>query len=108
MLLWLLQIVFLNDFYRTIKINEIKNTAESIADNINEDTETLTRFVGQVSQNNDVCAIVLDANITPIISSDVLRECIIHRLSPMDYTRLYVDVKADGGGKTQQFFPRWL
>lgn len=103
MLLWLLQIVFLNDFYRTIKINEIKNTAESIADNINEDTETLTRFVGQVSQNNDVCAIVLDANITPIISSDVLRECIIHRLSPMDYTRLYVDVKADGGEKLSSF-----
>lgn len=103
LLLWLLQIVFLNDFYRAIKINEIKSTAQSIADNIDEDVDTLTELVQKISQNNDVCVLITDSNITPMISSDVLGECIIHRISPVDYAKLYVEVKAHGGEELSSF-----
>ncbi len=57
-LLWLFQIVFLNDYYQAIKKNEIQKTAQTISQNIdNENVETL---IDQIGDRFDVRVEVAD------------------------------------------------
>ncbi len=69
--LWLFQIVFLEDVYRNIKVNEIYNTAEVIRRQI---TETGGRTTGlgalqkKLSQGNQICISVLDSQFRSVIS----------------------------------------
>ena len=49
-ILWLSQTVFLDDFYKYIKLSEIRSSSDSICKNINnEDLQTL---VTRISQRN--------------------------------------------------------
>lgn len=51
-LLWLFQVVFLDSFYKFIKVSEVKKSAASIIRNLdNDDLETLAE---QIAYNNDV------------------------------------------------------
>lgn len=58
-LLWVFQIVFLDNFYKAIKINEIKTTAHEISENINStDIETQ---LGDIAQQKQILAFVTDS-----------------------------------------------
>ena len=52
-LLWLFQVVFLDSFYKHIKISTVKKSANSIVQNI--DNEHLQELVEQISFGNEVC-----------------------------------------------------
>ena len=52
-LLWLFQTVFLEDFYKMIKINSISSSAASLARNIGADN--LDEVVDNLSRSQDIC-----------------------------------------------------
>lgn len=79
-LLWLFQIVFLDDFYKSIKTATIKSTAQTIAGNIeNEDLQTL---LDRLAQSNDVSIRIVDESGMQIFKADNVKENPINNLSP--------------------------
>lgn len=103
-LLWLFQIVLLNDFYRTIKTNELFSTANTIEKNITSDS--FSSVIEKASNNRDICILLYKEPYELIYSSEVQMNCIIHKLpSPHIYT---LSIKALGleNEYFEEFSPR--
>lgn len=94
-LLWLFQIVFLESFYKSIKIKEIESSAESIVENI--DNEDLQALVENISQQNDLCIKVTDELGTTLYSAEYLPDCMIHHMPPFEFIRLKGIAEKNGG-----------
>ncbi len=93
LLLWLFQIVFLDDFYRSIKFNRIKGFSEGIERNIeNQDIESL---LSEISNQNDICIRIVNLNGINIYNEEVSKDCIIHKLSPAQIYNYYVAAEAN-------------
>lgn len=101
MLLWLFQVVFLNNFYKTIKINEIKSSAKTISKNI--DSDRLLSTIQDISIQNNVCVEVFFSNSGDVYSSDVLRECTIHKMSILDKINI-LNITEQNEGKYLEYF----
>lgn len=85
LLLWLFQIVLLKDFYRFIKTSEIFQTAQEIEKKI--DSTGLEDTIDKVSRNKDICISLFNSSGEVIYSSNVIMNCIIHRIpSPLLYS----------------------
>lgn len=94
-MLWLFQIVFLDDFYRSIKVKDIKDSARTIEENINnEDLETL---LDSISKSEDTCIRILTENGADLYSIDAIPDCAIHRMPPEDLYGLYQKTVQNGG-----------
>lgn len=93
--LWLLQVVFLDQFYKGIKTAEIRSASETVA------RQAFSEDVGTVLQNlvadNQICAMVLSSNGLVIASADTLPDCLIHRMTSRDLFLLY-NLAAENGG----------
>lgn len=100
-LLWLFQIVFLDDFYKQIKIHNIKSMAETIENNV--DTEKFQDFLDTLSQEEDACIKVLDASGKTKYSAEARPDCIIHKLPPSELFRLYNNAQQNGGTYLEVF-----
>lgn len=87
-MLWLFQIVLLDDFYRHLKTEMLSGSAETLTRNI--DNPELQALSDRLSEQNDVCVLIVDEKIEPLVSSDATPVCIIHRFSRRDITR-YID-----------------
>ena len=78
-ILWLLQIVFLNEFYKRIKIQEIKELGTSIVQNFeNNDIQSL---VEEVSNLKDVDIEIISPNNEVLILSKSLNERMMKTIS---------------------------
>ncbi|WKY48255.1 HAMP domain-containing sensor histidine kinase [Eubacteriaceae bacterium ES3] len=104
-LLWLFQVVFLNNFYKSIKINEIKTAATTIEESIND--EDLTSLIYSISHNNEICIELLDQEGEIIYSSHVLKNCIIHAHEGFEEDGLPGKVK-NNDGELYQFFSQTM
>ncbi len=102
-LLWLFQVVFLDDFYKAIKINEIKTSGNTIEKNI--DSEDLGELVSRLSINNDMCIEILSETGEQLYSSDVLWDCILHKMPPFEKIQLIMKTQ-DLGGELLEHFNR--
>ncbi len=102
-LLWLFQVVFLDDFYKAIKINEIKTSGNTIQKNI--DSEDLGELVSRLSINNDMCIEILSETGEQLYSSDVLWDCILHKMPPFEKIQLIMKTQ-DLGGELLEHFNR--
>jgi len=100
-LLWLFQVVFLDDFYKVIKVNEIKSAANSIEKNI--DSENLDTLIADISLNNDICIEILSENGDALYSSHILRNCIIHSMSTFEKTALISRTNVSHGELLEYF-----
>ena len=100
-LLWLFQVVFLDNFYKSIKINEIESAVSSIEKNI--DSEDISTIINTISLNNDVCIEVLSDNGDVLYSSHVLKNCIIHGMSAFEKNELISRTNANKGEFLQYF-----
>ena len=81
-ILWLFQTVFLDATYKSIKTAQIKSGAKVIANNFNNDN--IIDVISSISQKYDVCIEITNTNTITVYSCDVLRDCIIHKMSPVD------------------------
>lgn len=100
-LLWLFQIVLLNDFYRTIKTNELFSTASTIEKKIT--SQELTNVIENTSINRDICIMLYKEPFEVIYSSDVQMNCIIHKIpSPILFS-----LGNDALGTENQYFEQF-
>ncbi len=58
--LWLFQVVFLNDFYESIKVKEIKKLGNQIGNNI--DNNQIVNLINQIAQDKELCIVITDEN----------------------------------------------
>ncbi len=102
-LLWLFQIVFLDDFYQAIKQGEIKGIAQMIEQNIdNKDIQTL---INRIGQRFDVCVRVVDAQGQELYTAETMPDCVIHKLP--DFELAAVEEKTEqNGGSLVTILPR--
>ncbi len=104
-LLWVLQVVFLDDFYKMSKINMIKKTATAITYNLNKSTDKLQTLVTRMSQEGELCIVVYDLNDSGayLADSDVLVGCLVHKLMPHDRYRMCMSALEAGGESLELF-----
>lgn len=84
-LLWLFQIVLLDDFYRLQKTDMLKASSQSIVQNI--DSEDLSALVNRIAEQNNVCVLVTTSSMQELATADVMPGCILHRMNPHDLKR---------------------
>ncbi len=94
-LLWLFEIVLLDDFYENIRISRVKLAAETISGNIK--SSHLEKLVGRFATEEEMCISIVDHNGRTLMYSDVLPDCVIHRTSGVTTSRLYSLAESHGG-----------
>ncbi len=102
LLLWLFQIVFLDQFYRIQKTEMLKSSSESIVRNI--DNQSLQALVDRIAEENSVCVLVVDSGMQEIVSSEASPGCIIHHMSRRDLRR-YAGMLDSGERQILHTFP---
>mgnify|MGYP000894711251 CR=1 FL=1 len=102
-LLWLFQVVFLDDLYKAIKIREIKTSGSALEKNIS--SESLDELVSRISISNDICIEILSEDGMVLYSADVLRDCILHKIPGFEKVRL-VRKTLEAGGTLLEYFNR--
>jgi signal transduction histidine kinase len=100
-LLWLFQIVLLDDFYRMLKTATLKRSAETIALNI--DNPELQTLVERISQENDVSILILDEDLVKTQTADVNAGSIIHGMSKMDWKKFWEKAQASNNAWLELF-----
>ncbi len=98
LVLWLMQTVFFDSFYKAIKTSDLTSCAESIEENISN--PNLSSLINTVSQQNDTCITlytVSDGKFDELYSADVNSVCVIHKLSTATLSVCYNDATSNGG-----------
>ena len=105
LVLWLFQVVFLDSFYKSTKIAEIKLAAERITEHVSDDN--LQSYAEQVAEENDLCVLVLRmANNTlgyRTVSAHTQDSCAIHDMVLSSKFIKYNDALRNGGKLMQQY-----
>ena len=104
-LLWVFQVVFLDAFYKAIKVNEIKTASYEICGNIN--SASLQEELQRIAIDNQICSIVCDGEGNRLYSENALPNCVIHRLSSWELAMVYT-ITAQNGGSYFELFPQQI
>lgn len=99
-LLWLFQVVFLDSFYKSIKVRGIRLCAQEIENA--EDYGVYSDIISELANENDSCIMLLDSDGTEIYSADRFMDCIIHKLSRRD-RELLIQQAEETGEKLSYF-----
>lgn len=94
MLLWLFQIVLLDDFYRLQKTDMLKSSSQSIVQNINN--KNLDALVDRIAEENNVCILVTSDTMVEMASADISPGCIVHHMNPRDLQQIAGSLENDG------------
>lgn len=86
-LLWLVQTVYLDSFYRSIKKSELNNARKKIVSSIGSDN--ISNVIEEVSQRYDICVLIADENGNTLYSYESGRNCNIHKLSESVIKQIY-------------------
>lgn len=100
-IIWLFQIVFLDSFYKRIKIDELKSLSRTISENI--DNQDLSSIVTEVGSRNNICAKILNTSGNVEINVDTAPNCALHHLSGQDLITLYLEAEKRGGAYLDVF-----
>lgn len=104
--LWLLQVVFLSDIYRSIKTSEIRDAADDLADFVDAPT-ALQGIAEEISQENDVCILILrmesETRATRLVSCDTQKSCVIHNIDRSSIFVLYDAAKRGSNEHLQHY-----
>lgn len=85
LLLWLFQVVLLDDFYRLLKTQTLTVSADTLRRNI--DNDDLQALADRISQQNDVCVLVMSEDMQALVSAEGSPGCLLHRMSTRDLRR---------------------
>ncbi len=94
-LLWLFQIVFLNEFYKRIKFNDIEDIANKIEKNIGSSNLRLQAY--KLAIENDTSIHIVDSYGNSLVQYDFSRESIIGKLSIEQINNYYALASSKGG-----------
>lgn len=91
--LWLFQVVFLNDFYESIKVKEIKKIGNQIGNNIGKNG--ILDVIAQVASDKELCIVITDSNGYVIyVENDLGGNSIYPDVSRNQYKRLIDKAKS--------------
>ena len=99
-LLWVFQVVFLDYFYKVIKTNEIKSSAQTIVKNV--DSNDFTTILQNISQNGQLSVVVCGEDGITIGSENSLPNGIISRLDAYGLARVFAATELAGGTYFEQ------
>ncbi len=100
-LLWVFQVVFLDDFYKSIKIREIKTSAQSLVKSI--DSDDFSSMVQNISQNTQMSILISDESGSKLYEENALPNNLIERLSASSLAQIYAITETQGGTYFQRF-----
>ncbi|MCI8336429.1 MAG: HAMP domain-containing histidine kinase [Peptococcaceae bacterium] len=94
-LLWLLQVVFLDSIYKEIKTKQILEAAKSISTNI--DHPELPTLLESISKQHGICVRVLDDSGEDLYSVGDIPECLIHKMDRREVINFYHQALVENG-----------
>ncbi len=107
LLLWLCQVVFLENIYKLIKISEIKGCADQLLE-VSDDIGDLAEKTHDICVSGENCAIALkmlnNSTALQLASVDTLDGCVIHNTDQQSKFTLYDAAKRAGGDNLQRFY----
>jgi len=111
--LWLMQIVYLNDFYESIKISQIRTAGDELVEVLQkeDDPSELRDEIHTLARQGQICISVYDvkspaffvASTEHTYRADVLADCVIHHISNANVAMFYSYAQAQGGLYTERF-----
>ena len=102
-LLWLFQVVLFPSIYKSVRIMEIKSGANTLCENIDIGRAELESLAARVADDKHVCVLIFDEAGNILASSDVLSDCIIHKMSARNIYTLYSLALGNGGENMSSF-----
>lgn len=94
-ILWLFQIVSLERFYKSIKTQNIKKSAESIVKNIDHDN--LQSLLEQLARQNDLSIKIVDVRGDVLYHVPGIPDAMINRMHKIELQQYYHDALVKGG-----------
>ena len=94
-ILWFFQTVYLEDFYKKIKTNELENAVENIESIIDE--ENIEDAIELIGSSYDICILVTDGYGNQLYSSEQNMQCTIHKQRTEDIRAMIVLASLNGG-----------
>lgn len=94
-LLWVFQITLLNSFYKTIKYNEIKNTALDIAEHLYD--ENAPEFLQAITKNDGIDMMITDDEGTLLASMTSVYSVFFNNLTADVCVGIYEQTQSSGG-----------
>lgn len=95
LLLWLFQVVFLDRFYQSIKIRELRSTATTIEKSI--DREDIRRILSAYSKNKDLSIEVFRNDGSSMYSYKIGRDFALENMTVFDKLNLLAKAQQEGG-----------
>ncbi len=100
-LLWILQTVFLDDIYKSVKISNVNTAAAALSQNI--DSGDLKNLVSEYAVKYDTCITVWDSNLKQIASTCVNSYCRVHTYHIVGAAYFYNMAEQNGGTYVQRY-----
>lgn len=100
--LWIFQIVFLDDFYKKIKINEIRSTAGEIGSAV--DDADLQATIDSISQRGDLTILVWNMDTGETVGTQDFPGNVLTNLPDDAKKDLYMQAEDNGGEYLKRFF----
>jgi len=94
-LLWLMQVVFLSRIYENVRIHQMISTTDRIEAMVTEGAQR--EQIDKIAKDNDACVLIIADNGTLVHSSDVIKECKIHKMSYMNILKIVANTQKMGG-----------
>lgn len=94
-LLWLFQIVLLDDFYQLYKSHHLNTTAAAITQNLGNDN--LSALAERLAEDEDICILLVDARGETLLSAEGESFCLLHHMNPGDL-KWWCDQAENGSG----------
>jgi signal transduction histidine kinase len=101
LLLWLFQVVFLQGFYKSIKVNDIKSAASGITKNI--DSDDLQTYIKTVSQKKDVSIVIASLDGEVLYSEETSPDSVLLHLSQSGLLSLIEEAQTNNGDYLRRF-----
>lgn len=95
LLLWFFQTVYLDNFYKRIKKNELENAMENVVSVIND--EEIETAIKTISDRYDICILITDENGKWIYSAENNMGCSLHKFSTDRLKELYEQAERQSG-----------
>jgi signal transduction histidine kinase len=94
-LLWLFQVVFLDNFYKAIKVNEIRQSATTLVKNL--ENENLPELINEIALKNDIYVELVAENGVKLSSVYAARENILDKMPMSEKMNLITRAISNGG-----------
>ncbi len=100
-LLWLLQVVFLDRIYKNTRITQMTYAADRI-ENIIVTAQNNSR-IDDIARETEACVLVVSTNGRTAYTVETLKDCVLHKLSYFDLINITNSTR-DSGGQLQAVY----